>query len=86
VKRAKVSVLLSFVIFLAIIGLLLTPITIQFKQLALVEDKTVIRAGSIEVTSNDIIAIFSIAAGSATLSAFITQLIIPESRKILKRR
>jgi hypothetical protein len=51
-----------------------------------VEDKTVIKAGSIEVTSNDIIAIFSIAAGSATLSAFITELIIPQSKKVLKRR
>ena len=82
----KLSAVLSFTIFLALMALILTPITIQFKSLAIVEDRTVIQIGTAEITSNDIIVISSLAAGSVALSQFITSLIIPQTKKVLKRK
>jgi hypothetical protein len=66
----------------------LSPVQIVFRQLALIEEKTVITIQGLEIkiTSNDIIVISSLAAGSVALGTFFTQVIIPQTKRVRRKK
>jgi len=84
-KEKKLKATLSFAIFILLLALLMTPVQVAFRQLALIEEKPVISAGGLEVTSTDIITIATLAAGSVALGTFFTEIIIPQAKKVGRR-
>ena len=84
--RRKLTAALAFAIFIASLILVMLPVEVAFKQLALVEEKTIISLSGLEVTTNDILVIFSLAAGSVALATFFTEVILLQSEKIRRKR
>ncbi len=82
----KLAITQSFIIFITLSVLVLSPVQIASKQLALIEEKTVISAGCMEVTSNDILAIASLAAGSVAMGTLFTYIILPQTEKLRGKR
>jgi len=68
---------------MAALTLLMLPFEIR---LALIEERTILSVGSVEVSTNDVIVVFSLAAGSVALATFFTEVILPHSKKIRRRR
>ena len=84
--RRKLNITLSFMIFLGLLFLVTTPIQVSLRELALIEDRTIISIGGLEITNIDIITICSLAAGSIALSQFFTEVILPQTRKVRRKR
>jgi len=54
--------------------------------MTLIEDRTIISVAGIEVTNSDIITVSSLAAGAIALSTFFTEVVLPQTRRIRRRR
>ncbi|RLG03522.1 MAG: hypothetical protein DRN61_04645 [Thaumarchaeota archaeon] len=82
-KTLKVTI--SFIIFLFLVFLLSTPTTIALRNLSIIQEKTVISIAGYDVSSTDIITIASLASGSVALGTFITDIIIPQTKRVRRR-
>ena len=77
---------LSFLIFLALLLAAAAPVQVSLRQLALIEERTLISVAGVEVTNNDVITVSSLAAGAIALSTFFTEIVLPQTRRIRRRR
>jgi len=84
--RRRLNVTLSFLIFLALLFVAAVPFQVSLRQMALIEDRTIISVAGIEVTNSDIITVSSLAAGAIALSTFFTEVVLPQTRRIRRRR